>query len=620
MSSQCKRVVAAILAVWMLFHPGQTVKAQERAPVPDAAADHAAKKAAGEIYGGRFALAKTADDKTALAEEIIAAGLKFQAGSADQYALLNIGREIAAGAGDTRIALSAAQEIGRRFDLQGLELEAATLLGTARWVQTTTQRTAMAEAAGEVVEKLVESHEYERAIQLCEVAQKAAEQAREFRLARDFSNWLPELRTAQQQFQEYRDALAVLDDDPVEPEANLAAGRYLCFVRGDWELGVPMLALGSDESLKSVAVMELQGAETAEEQAAIGDAWWDVAEAREGQERDLLRLRAGSWYHRAAPQLADLAGLRVKQRLEEIAKLDREIPAAPTRRGPPLAVAPFDERTAKQHQAAWAKHLRVPIVQTNSIGMRFVLIPPGEFDMGSTEAEVASSLKDARATKQPSYYIDHLPDEAPKHQVQITQPIYLGVFEVTQAEYERVMGTNPSRFKGNPRRPVEQVTWEDAVEFCRRLSSSEAEQATGRSYRLPTEAEWEYACRAGTTTTWYSGDDEAGLKGVAWYGGNRRRGSSQPVGQKKPNAWGLYDMHGNVREWCSDWWQREYTTLTVSDPTGPAAGSLRVLRGGCWSHDARICRSAYRFRDPPARPDYNLGFRVAFSSVDESGR
>ncbi len=312
MSSQYKRVVATILATWMLFHPGQTVKAQERSPVPDAAAEHAAKKAAGEIYGGRFALAKTANDKTALAEEIIAAGLKFQAGSADQYALLNIGREIAAGAGDTRIALSAAREIGRRFDLQGLELEADTLLATARWVQTTTQRTVMAEAAVEVIGHLVEAREYERAIRLCEAAHEAAEQARDLRQVRHLSNWLPELKTAQQQFQQYRDALAVLDDDPVEPRANFTAGRYLCFVRGDWERGVAMLALGNDEPLMNVAVLELRGAETSEEQAAIGDAWWDVAEAREGPESDMLRLRAGSWYRRAAPQLADLAGSSTK--------------------------------------------------------------------------------------------------------------------------------------------------------------------------------------------------------------------------------------------------------------------------------------------------------------------
>ncbi len=600
MCIQWKPIFGTVFSAWVLFSSPQTGNTQERAPVPDAAAEHAAKKAAGEIYGGRFALAQTADDKTALAEEIVAAGLKFQAGSADQYALLNIAREIAAGAGDTRIALSAARELAKRFDLQGLELESDTLLMTARWARITTQRTALAEAAGEVIQRLAEADEYERAIRLCEAAQEAAEQAREFKLARHFSNWLPELTSAQQQFQQYRDALTVLNDDPIEPQANFTVGRYLCFVQGDWERGVAMLALGSDEPLKNVAVMELRGAETADEQRAIGDAWWDVAEATEGQERDLLRLRAGSWYRRAVPHLADLAALRVKQRLEEIAKLDRKTSPAPPRpssSAPPLAIAPFDENTAKEHQAAWAEHLGVPVVWKNSIGMAFVLIPPGEFLMGSPDSDGAAR-----------------DDEKPQHQVRITRAFYLGIFEVTLAEYERVMGTNPTKFKDNPQRAVDRVNWNDAVEFCRRLSSFEAKRLTRRVYRLPTEAEWEYACRAGTTTTWYSGDNEAGLIDVAWYRRNAGRGGPRPVGQKKPNAWGLHDMHGNVWEWCQDWWGANYYKTSPSeDPMGPRSGSNRVIRGGCFWLSASSSRSAFRNSSDPGRNGDRLGFRLVIT-------
>jgi formylglycine-generating enzyme required for sulfatase activity len=620
MCSQWKQGVVAILAVGMLLFSGQNGSAQERSPVPDAAAQQAAKKTAGEIYGGRFALAKTADEQTALAAEMIAAGLKIQPGSADQFVLLDIARGIAAGAGDAATSLSAVKELTQRFDVPALTLEADTLLTVARQARISTQRRALAEASVNVIGKLAEADEYDRAIRLCEAAREAAQQSREHRLGNELSTQLPELRRAQQELRRYRDALAVMEDAPTEPAPNLAAGRYLCLIKGDWERGVPMLALGSDEPLKAVAVMELQGAETAEQQAAIGDAWWDVAETREGQESELLRLRAGSYYRRAAPQLAaSLAGLRIKQRLEEIAKLERAIPRAPARSGPPRAVAPFDERTAKQHQAAWAKHLGVPIVQTNLIGMRFVLIPPGEFDMGSNEAEVAKLQARAKATKAPSWYIELVPVEAPKHRVRITRSFALGMFEVTQAEYERVMRTNPSRSKGDPRRPVEQVSWEDAVEFCRRLSALPVEQSAGRSYRLPTEAEWEYACRAGTTTTWQSGDDEAGLKAAAWYGGDSRRGSSNPVGQKQPNAWGLYDMHGNVWEWCSDW-HGGYISTPVDDPTGPASGSSRVYRGGGWNYDARFCRSAYRAGGTPDYRNFHLGFRVASSSMDASGR
>ena len=137
----------------------------------------------------------------------------------------------------------------------------------------------------------------------------------------------------------------------------------------------------------------------------------------------------------------------------------------------------------------------------------FRVIPPGEFDMGATEEEVARLLQEAKARKEPAWYIARLPSEAPKHRVRITRPYYAGIYEVTQAEYERVLGTNPSHFKGNPIRPIEEVTWHDAVEFCRRLSEAPQEKTAGATYRLLTEAEWEYACRAGTTTRFSFGDD-----------------------------------------------------------------------------------------------------------------
>ena len=198
---------------------------------------------------------------------------------------------------------------------------------------------------------------------------------------------------------------------------------------------------------------------------------------------------------------------------------------------PPLAVAPFGDSQAKSHQTAWANHLSTPVQSTNSIGMELKLIPPGEFTIGSLN------------------FID--PDVDPqdeaRHLVRITKPLYLSVHEVTQEQYERVMGNNPS-FNKAANKPVEQVSWDDAVEFCRKLSVRE-----GAEYRLPTEAEWEYACRAGTTTAYSFGDDASRLGDYAWYIENSGR-TTQPVGEKLPNAWGLYDMHGNVREWCQDWY------------------------------------------------------------------
>ena len=254
---------------------------------------------------------------------------------------------------------------------------------------------------------------------------------------------------------------------------------------------------------------------------------------------------------------------------------------------PPQAVAPFDSDQAKALQKAWADHLGTPVQITNSLGMKFNLIPPGEFVMGSPESEP-----------------DRQGNET-QHLVKITKPFYLGVHEVTQAQYERVMGSNPSDEKG-PTAPVEQVSWHDAVAFCSKLSKQE-----GVEYRLPTEAEWEYACRAGTTTAYSFGDDVSQLGEYAWYYDNLEY-TTHPVGELKPNAWDLYDMHGNVWEWCQDWYVPYGNEKVVSDSTGAASGHFRVLRGGAIGLLPRDVRAANR--NIVYQPGYRIlndGFRVA---------
>ena len=223
---------------------------------------------------------------------------------------------------------------------------------------------------------------------------------------------------------------------------------------------------------------------------------------------------------------------------------------------------------------------------TNSIGMKMVLIPAGSFQMGSDAGR---------------------DDEKPVHSVKITRPFYMGATEVTQVQYEAAMGKNPSRFEG-ANRPAEQVTWHHAVEFCKKLSAREK-----RSYRLPTEAEWEYACRAGTTTVFCFGDSETGLGDYAWYRENSRQ--AKPVGQKKPNAWGLYDMHGNVFEWCQDW-DGEYPSGAQVDPKGPVNGVCRVLRGGSWHGLTGFCRAAARFVNTPTARYSAYGFRALCEAAE----
>lgn len=577
-----------------------------RERVPDGTALEAARKAAAEIYASQFRQAKTVADKTALATEMIDASLTLPNGSADQYILLKIGRDMAAEAGDATTAIRAAEELAQRFDVLHARVKAESLLTAASRATMSTQHKAIAELAMTVVMELTVAGEYSIAIELCEAAQSSAQRAKQLVMARELGAKRDELQDEWKAVQRYQDALAVLNNDPLEPAANLAAGRHLCFMKGDWEGAVLHLALGSDPELKAAAEMELNGANAAEELAAIGDAWWALAENQQGKERDTLRLRARFWYLQAEPKLEPgLRRLKITERLAETAKLGREHSTSPPETQasgrPPLAVAPFDARTAKERQVAWAKHLNVPVLQTNSIGMRLAVIPAGEFEMGSAQEPLAGK-----------------PSETPKHRVRITRPYLLSVCEVTQGEYWRVMESNPSVFKPKANniirpadlyRPVENVSWDAAVDFCRRLSELPKEKEHGTLYRLPTEAEWEYACRAGTTTIFSFGDHDGLLEQYAWCRANSGN-TTHPVGQKKENAFGLYDMHGNVWEWCGDW-QAPYSPDLNSDPRGPDNGLERILRGGCYVLEGGSHRSAARNDEPPLYSSGNLGFRIA---------
>lgn len=203
--------------------------------------------------------------------------------------------------------------------------------------------------------------------------------------------------------------------------------------------------------------------------------------------------------------------------------------------------------------------------------------------------------------------------EWPPHSVTITQDFYLGKYEVTQAQWEALMGSNPAKNYGmGPNYPVYYVSWNDCQAFIQRLNEM------GQGYfRLPTEAEWEYACRAGTTTRFSHGDvllcgdvceSCAEHDAYMWWCGNNRPNGAKAVGVKLPNPWGLYDIHGNVYEWCADWWQEPYDRGPVTDPQGPDSGSFRVLRGGGWSYDALGCRSAFRYGYAPDNPRSYGGF------------
>jgi formylglycine-generating enzyme required for sulfatase activity len=309
---------------------------------------------------------------------------------------------------------------------------------------------------------------------------------------------------------------------------------------------------------------------------------------------------------------------------------------------PAPANAPFNAEQARAYQEAWAKHLGVPVGYENSIGMKFRLIPPGEFLRGSSAEEIEETLGQIDPTD--AHYRACIQSEAPAHRVRLTRPLYLSVHETTQGEYESVMGTNPAWFAtagpnaqhsakvagiDTQKFPVEHVSWNGAAQFCERLSRQQSltswyvcsedtvSLADGIGYRLPTEAEWEFACRAGSTMNFSNGDRDEQLANTGWFRRNSG-GRTHTVGELEANAFGLHDMHGNVREWCQDSWQSAsyapFETQTASDPC-LADFNLpqRVLRGGNYSSSAQLCRSSHRHANSPTPREHFIGFRTALS-------
>ena len=225
-------------------------------------------------------------------------------------------------------------------------------------------------------------------------------------------------------------------------------------------------------------------------------------------------------------------------------------------------------------------------VQVGGVSFNLRWCPAGSFTMGSTNG---------------------YSDEKPQHQVTLSQGFWLGETEVTQGLWREITGKNPSDHKVDDEYPVENVSWDDCQEFLEKLNDRAEVKKAGIRFALPTEAQWEYACRAGTTGD-YGGTGK--LDDMGWYG-ERANGATHPVARKEPNAWGLYDMHGNVWEWSADWYDSGYYAKSpASDPTGPASGGYRVLRGGCFWNDAQYCHSALRRSYGPDDRRGNIGFRL----------
>jgi formylglycine-generating enzyme required for sulfatase activity len=518
----------------------------ERSPVPEPASQEKAEKLIKELFQDEYAK-KASADKLALAAKLLDQAKDTKDDPVARFVLMREARDLAAEAGDAPRALKAVESIGKEYAINTLQMKLAALETVEKMAGSRARSKSLVDVIMAVVDEGVATDDFEVAVKLLKLGENAARKSKNIALVTSILSRNKQVESLKKEYEQIWPAANTLTKNPNDPEANLAVGKYLCFTKGDWDKGMPMLALGADVKLKNIAEKDLASPQKPIEQAALGDEWWDIAEAQKGEGKMLAKSRAYHWYKLAVPGLTGLTKTRIEKRISQLQPL---LPQA--RRG--------DHKQEK--------------FIANSVGLKLAYIPPGKFIIENPR---------------------------PRREVEIPRSFYMGIYEVTQKQYAAVMNSNPSQFK--PQRdadldlPVERVTWEEANDFCAKLSALREEREAGRSYRLPTEAEWEYAYRAGGKESHYF--DPRAADEYAWSNSNSG-GKTHPVGQLKPNAWGLYDMIGNVWEWCSDSFD----------------GKDRVLRGSSLFNNVDLVRT----HSDPARRTFDFGFRIVGVIVSGSTR
>ncbi|MCE9557029.1 MAG: SUMF1/EgtB/PvdO family nonheme iron enzyme [Planctomycetes bacterium] len=576
-----------------------STKAPVKVPVPDEAARAKALADVKSILTDDYAKL----EKLELARKLLEYAQTSPPGTARTYVLFQEGGKAAVAAGDGALIFEMVDALASQFDnVQASEAKAKALQSAAK-VASKQHAAELATFILEFTQTLQNEEKYEAAHDLGESALALGRKSGDNEILREATTRRKEIIALRKDYEHAAESMAQLKAHPSDPQANEVVGKYYALSKGKWAKGLPMLAAGNDAALKEAATLDLAEPKDADKQVAVGDAWWALSAKATNASKAQLQARAVHWYQQALPQVEDaLSKIKIQKRLDE---------AGPQEKAEPQEKVATHEKEApqeKQEKAATpaiAGAGKSGSVKTNSIGMKLVLVAPGEFIMGSPPGEPERTAEEVQ------------------HRVKISKPFYIGMFEVTQAEYLRVMGNNPSKHvtgsgnlvdKDTRRFPVEQITWHDAMSFCQRLGEKEK-----KKYRLPTEAEWEYACRAGTTSAFSFGNSassaQGNFNGHVPYGGAPKLellGRATFVGAYAPNRLGLHDMHGNVFEWCWDSYAPDsYARSPAVDPVGPqGAGPERVIRGGCWGDPGNLCRSASRNQRNGTQSFDHVGFRV----------
>jgi formylglycine-generating enzyme required for sulfatase activity len=537
----------------------------ERWPLPDEAARAAAADQLQANFSRELTTATTKQSRVGLARKLLAAAGALadeQATSAERYALLHRARQLAVEAEDLNLALALADELSSRYAVERLDERLAVYESASKRLKAAPARADLAERLADEGAEALLLGQPQQAEAIFAALKRNIVPFKQPTLKKRIDALAALANKRQAERVAFEQAASRLSADPADPEAKRLMGVQLCLRKDEFKRGLALLAASADDRLAALAELEQTEPAAAAEQAQLADKWWDYAAHAKADQKTLATRRALDWYEIALPQLAGAARKKAETRLS-------------------AAKDPLGELLPRTLIVSLAEDCE----------LRLKLIPAGTFVMGSSVSEANRG-----------------PDET-QHTVLLTRPFYISETELTQLQTQRSTGDLFGFFPGDPAvMPAAGLSWHSCQSICDRLTQLGA--ARRLTFRLPTEAEWEYACRAGTTTAYSSGDSPTVLNDYAWSRVDDDL-KAHPVATRKPNAFGVYDMHGNLNEWCADWYGPHPTDgKLLVNPRGPLQGDQRVWRGGSWYEFAPSHRSAARFHSAPGSGDRILGVRV----------